>query len=259
MALLEKGIGGSNDSPFFSRYCGSCNYPDIGRMVYMKYLLFIITLLIAGLTFLYFRENEFLVKLQNLISPKSENQVLPFTTVKIKTTEVVPSPTKTVVKKNLTPTKTPINTDPWGVSKQIGEHTWTIRVGEDATMTTAKEVFEAINEYRRAKGSQVLTWNDNLANYAQTRADYLNSIKLVDGHKGFDDYVKNQDGFNKLGFNSLGENISYGYKVSGVHLIEWVYAGDEPHDKNQLDNKWNFVGIGIKGLATCLIFGTAKI
>ena len=40
--------------------------------------------------------------------------------------------------------------------------------------------------------------------------------------------------------------------------IEWMYAGDKPHDDNQVNNRWNYVGIGVKGLATALIFGTGK-
>ena len=75
----------------------------------------------------------------------------------------------------------------------------------------------------------------------------------MDQHLGFNDFVQNQDGFNKLGFTALGENISYGYKLNGVHIIEWMYAGDQPHNDNQLDNRWNYVGIGVDGLATCLI------
>lgn len=153
-------------------------------------------------------------------------------------------------------TPTPVET--WGVAKQIGEHTWTIKVGEDEVMAKAKEIFEALNEYRKVQGSQVLTWDEKLSNYALDRAKYLNGIKSVDQHKGFTDYVENQNGFDKLGFTSLGENISYGYKLNGVHTIEWMYAGDEPHNKNQLDNRWNYVGIGVDGLATCVIFGTGK-
>jgi uncharacterized protein YkwD len=97
-----------------------------------------------------------------------------------------------------------------------------------------------------------------LGNYAQERAKYLNSIKTVDKHVGFNDFLENQDGFNKLGFNLLGENISYGYRLNGVHTIEWMYAGDKPHNDNQLNNRWDHVGIGVDGLATCLIFGTGK-
>jgi uncharacterized protein YkwD len=185
-------------------------------------------------------------------------------------TQVVPSKTMVInnkergivkptiiEKKVVVVTPTPDN-EPWGVAKQIDEHTWTMKVGQDATMATTKEILTALNEYRRVHGSQELTLNDKLVAYAQERAKYLNSIKSVDQHKGFTDYMENQDGFNKLGFTALGENISYGYRLNGVHIIEWMYAGDEGHDKNQLDNRWNYVGIGVDGLATCLIFGTGK-
>lgn len=168
----------------------------------------------------------------------------------VKTIIPTPVPTKkiTVVDDN----------EPWGVSKQIGEKTWTIKLGQDAKMATPNEIFLALNEYRKVQGSQVLNWDQKLGNYAQERAVYLNKIQNVDQHKGFNDFVENQDGFNKLGFTSLGENISFGYKLNGVHTIEWMYAGDKPHNDNQLNNKWNYVGIGVDGLATCLIFATGK-
>ncbi len=171
--------------------------------------------------------------------------------------EKIVTPSPIGVKKKIQPTPT-IDNEPWGLSKQIDDLTWTIRVGEDAKMATEKEILDALNEYRRVHGSQILTLDEKLTNYARERAKYLNGIKTVDQHKGFDDFVNNQDGFNKLGFTTLGENISYGYRLNGVHIIEWMYAGDEPHDENQLNNRWNYVGIGVDGLATCLIFGTGK-
>ncbi len=166
--------------------------------------------------------------------------------------------TPTIMKKVIVVTPTPDN-EPWGVSKQIDEVTWTMKVGDDEKMATAAEIFEALNNYRQRYGSQILTWDEKLGNYAQSRAVYLNGIKNVDKHQGFNNFVENEDGFNKLGFTMLGENISYGYKLNGVHTIEWMYAGDKPHNDNQLDNRWNFVGIGVDGLATCLIFGTGKM
>ena len=166
--------------------------------------------------------------------------------------------TPTIMKKVIVVTPTPDN-EPWGVSKQIDEVTWTMKVGDDEKMATAAEIFEALNNYRQRYGSQILTWDEKLGNYAQSRAVYLNGIKNVDKHQGFNNFVENEDGFNKLGFTMLGENISYGYKLNGVHTIEWMYAGDKPHNDNQLDNRWYFVGIGVDGLATCLIFGTGKM
>lgn len=168
-----------------------------------------------------------------------------------------PMPTVVPTKK---PTATPtIDPQPWGVVKQIDEVTWTMKVGEDEKMATPQEILTALNIYRQRYGSQILNWDEKLGSYAQSRAKYLNSIKNVDKHEGFNNYVEKEDGFNKLGFNALGENISFGYRLNGVHIIEWMYAGDKPHNDNQLDSRWNYVGIGVDGLATCLIFGTAKI
>jgi len=201
--------------------------------------------------------------LKKLIDPKdtSLNEEI------VEKTEIIPTvsqvlekiviPTKIEIKKKIQPTPT-IDNEPWGVSKQIDEVTWTMKVGEDAKMATEKEILDALNEYRKVHESQILILDEKLTNYAQERAKYLNGIKTVDKHEGFNDFLKNQNGFDKLGFTSLGENISYGYRLNGVHIIEWMYAGDKPHDDNQLNNRWNYVGIGVDGLATCLIFGAGK-
>ncbi len=158
---------------------------------------------------------------------------------------------------NLAPRPTD-DSAPWGQAVQIDEHTWTMKVQNDDRMSTADELFTALNDYRRSKGVSVLTWDQKLADYANSRAKYFTSIKKTDGHAGFNDFLTNQDGFNKLGFTQLGENTSYGYRMLGVHLIEWIYAGDEPHDQNQRNSIWSHVGIGIDGLSTCLIFATGK-
>jgi uncharacterized protein YkwD len=158
-----------------------------------------------------------------------------------------------------TPTPTPTPKKDWGKSRQIGEYTWTIDVSDDDRAGTADEVFQALNAYRQKNGKGTLAWSDSLGSYARSRADLFVSQSKTDSHAGFKDYLDNQDGFTKLGFMRIGENSSYGYKVLGVHLIEWVYAGDKPHDDNQLSDKWTHVGIGVNGLATDLIFAGGKM
>lgn len=180
-----------------------------------------------------------------IISPQPQIQP----TIIIKKTLVTPISTKNIIS----------DTSPWGVAQQIDEHTWQIRVGEDPTMATPSEILEALNNYRVNHGSQRLTMDSKLNEYAQSRADFIYQRKALDGHQGFIDFLNNEDGFNKLGFTWIGENASFGYRQNGVHLIEWIYAGDEPHDKNQLNNAWNYVGIGVKSTATCLIFATGKM
>jgi uncharacterized protein YkwD len=163
-------------------------------------------------------------------------------------------------KKAPTPTPTPVPaTQAWGMAKQIGEHTWTMNVGSDARVGSTQEIFVALNAYRQRHGVGVLSWDNGLGNFAQSRADLFNTRGNTDTHAGFTDFINNQDGFKKLGFMSLGENSSFGYHVEAVHLIEWIYAGDAPHDNNQLNPQWSFVGIGVNGVATDLIFGGNRI
>ena len=176
---------------------------------------------------------------------------VPVATIK-PTITVVPTKIIATTKPTVVPAVT------WGVARQIDEHTWTMKVGMDAKMATPNEILQALNDYRVRRGSQRLTVDQNLANYAQSRAEYLYSIKSTDGHKGFENFLDNENGYDKLGFTWLGENISYGYQLEGVHVIEWMYAGDKPHDDNQVNNRWNYVGIGVKGTATALIFGTGR-
>lgn len=169
-------------------------------------------------------------------------------------TKFTPSPTPTP---NPVESKQESNNDSkptWGKAKQIDQYTWTIQVKNDARNATPREIYEALNSYRQKKGKSLLSWDDKLAGFAQDRANFFSSQGKLDSHAGFREYM-NQDGFSKLGFNSLGENASFGYTLEGVHLIEWVYAGDKPHDDNQLSSEWSHVGVGASGTATDLIFG----
>ena len=150
------------------------------------------------------------------------------------------------------------NSEEWGKARQIDEYTWTIKVGQDKHMGTPPEILMALNTYRTRHGSPTLQPDEKLSNYAQSRADHFETIKATDKHSGFSDFINNQNGFEKLGFNAVGENSSYGFHVEGVHLIEWVYAGDEPHNKNQLNPEWSHVGIGVNNVSTNLIFGAKK-
>lgn len=147
----------------------------------------------------------------------------------------------------------------WGVAKQIDKNTWTMKIGEDPQMTTPKELFDALNNYRQRHGAGTLSWDNNLAEFAQNRAQTFKALGKLDGHAGFMDYVKDENNMKKLGFWGVGENSSSGYRMYGVHLIEWIYAADKPHNDNQLDPSWTHVGIGVSETATDLIFGNSKM
>ncbi|MEN9408010.1 MAG: hypothetical protein RLZZ455_1226 [Candidatus Parcubacteria bacterium] len=147
----------------------------------------------------------------------------------------------------------------FGVATQIGEHTWTMKVSSDDRVGTAQEILQALNAYRVRHGVGQLSWDPGLGSFAQGRADVFHRNGSTDAHAGFSDYMNNQDGFKKAGFMALGENSSYGYHIEAVHLIEWVYAGDAPHNNNQLSADWTHVGVGVAGLATDLVFGGRKM
>lgn len=153
--------------------------------------------------------------------------------------------------------KTDVLVDPnaWGVANQTGEHSWTMNIGSDPKMTTPQELYEALNNYRRVQGRSTLGWNDNLAKFAQSRAEEQAKAGKSDVHAGFNSYVSNPDNLRNLGFWAVGENSSYGFVLSGVHFIEWTYAGDKPHNDNQLDPSWTNVGVGVSGVVTDIIFG----
>lgn len=177
--------------------------------------------------------------------------------------EVIPSQIseiKIIEQKYIAPTASPTKAiSKYGSSKQIDANTWTIDVGKDTTTANASQILAALNSYRQKNGRSALSFSGSLAGFAQGRASHFSSIGTLDGHTGFMDYVNNQDGFHKLGFGSLGENSSYGYVLEATHLIEQVYAGDAPHDNNQLSAGWTHVGIGVNGTATDLVFGGKKL
>ena len=161
-------------------------------------------------------------------------------------------PTQTIVQISVFDSQLSQTPEEWGKAKQVSEHSWTMNVGFDAKMATPQEILIALNSYRQRHDRNALSWDDRLADYANFRAKYFTNL---DEHVGFDEYVKNEENFKKLGFWWAGENSSFGYRLEGVHLIEWIYAGDKPHDDNQLNPDWTHVGIGVDGYQTDLIFG----
>jgi uncharacterized protein YkwD len=145
----------------------------------------------------------------------------------------------------------------WGKSERVEgtDHGWTMKVGNDPVMGTAQETFDALNIYRSKKGVHGLNWDGNLGSYAQQRAADLVANGGVDDHRGFREHIGNTENRKRLGFYGLGENASCGFRLTGTHIIEWLFAGDPPHENNQLNSNWSDVGIGISNTCITLIFG----
>jgi uncharacterized protein YkwD len=154
------------------------------------------------------------------------------------------------------PTPTP-DTRPWGVATQMSEHSWVIRVNNDPAMGSSQEILSALNNLRAVHGAQPLKTDPRLCDYAQKRADLFKSLKKTDEHQALADFLTDEKNYDVLGFNWIGENSSYGYVMSGVHLIEFVYNSDPDHSKNQLDPKWDHACVGVNSPATDLIFATS--
>lgn len=212
-----------------------------------KILLFSIAFLvywILGTSFVAFYAIPALSSRNTQAVPSQITKITPLEQVKI---------TPTIIKNRYIPT--PTDNEPWGVAKQIGEYTWTMKVGMDARMATPQEILDALNTYRNRNGRGSLAWNTNLATYADTRCNTFVELGSTDSHEGFNKFLDNEENYKSLGFSRVGENSSYGFRLLGVHLIEWMYGGDEPHDSNQLNSAWSNVGICVKGTATDLIFG----
>lgn len=184
----------------------------------------------------------------------------------IEPTEIPPSPTiqltlsptlsptpslKPIATHTPTPTPTKVLTTPQPTATPAPQIT------AQPTNSMAHQILDALNAYRQKKGVAPLAWDDTLGNFAQSRADLYVSQGGMDNHTGFKDMLNN-DGFAKLGFNALGENASWGDFQNPTYLIETMYAGDAPHDQNQLNPDWTHVGIGVNGQATDLVFGGKK-
>jgi len=151
---------------------------------------------------------------------------------------------------------TPAPTIPWGTTEKVDEHTYRTYVGDDEVMSTADELHVAMNKYRVAHGAGELVVSDTLCRLADMRIAQLVAIGGLDSHKGFKDYLANDSNWDNLpGFRSVGENNSYGYRLSGTHLIEWVFDADEEHRSNQQNPKWNRICTRISDTIVEIVFG----
>ncbi len=227
----------------------------------MKRFFYIIPFLaLTAISFLYKDQivrtlSEYRQRTQN---PSGES-IVELNTSRLLTVTPFQKPTTTPLpKRKAVAAKTP-SQEEWGIAKEISEGTYTIRVGSDAAMGSPQEVFAALNAYRNTSGRSSLSWDDKLASYAQTRADHMNSIQTTDKHEGFNRFLEQEDGFNKLGFYRVGENSYYGGPLNGTHVIEWVFAKSPGHDANQKDADWTHVGIGVTDSTVNLNFGGSKM
>lgn len=172
-----------------------------------------------------------------------------------------PTPTPTIRPKK---TPTAIPQPPSGsnpsqyTAEKINDVTWRVKnVQNDDNMASPQDIVNALNSYRGEQGKPNLTVDDNLSSYAQERANLFATNGSLDSHAGFRNYMDN-GGFDKAGFNSLGENSAYiSGPMNGDKIIRSIFGADGSHDGNQLDN-WTHIGVGVNGNAVNVNFGKNK-
>lgn len=121
--------------------------------------------------------------------------------------------------------------------------------------SSASDILNALNSYRQEHGVGSLSWDNRLAAFAQSRAEYFMQTKGLDGHAGYKSFQEANLGVNYM---NMGENSSYGYNVSATDLIRNIYGNSSGHNQNQLNPAYKVVGIGYSGTASDVIFGNPK-
>lgn len=175
-----------------------------------------------------------------------------------------PTPVPTIAPKNSpkaisTEPPTPTLSDPSQyTAEKINDVTWKVsNIENDSHMASPQDIVNALNSYRGSRGLPNLSVDPNLTSYAQERANLFASNGSLDSHAGFRNFMDN-GGFDKAGFNSLGENSAYvSGPMNGDKIVKNLFGADPSHDSNQLDN-WTHVGVGVNGNAVNVNFGKDK-
>lgn len=179
-------------------------------------------------------------------------------------------PDKTKIAERLIPSKNyfvnekiiPINPDLESSSSQK-PFEWTVEKGEggitkialpaDPSMSTADELFSAMNDYRKSHAVQQVNKNDLLCSIAQNRANEQLANGKLDGHLGFGKYAKDQTEFSQMGEVLFG-GVQPQY---GVHIVEYGWDRSLTGHKEAIqDPSWNYGCGGIAGYYAVFIFGT---
>lgn len=164
----------------------------------------------------------------------------------LKSPEKVTEELKAQIK--MAPTQPPFD---WSVEK-VDEHMTKINLPPDPRMSTPEELFDAINNYRRAHNVQTITRNDTLCDIAKKRADEQLANGGLDGHAGFEKYAQSQNDFYRVGEVLFG-GVQPQY---GVHIVEYGWDRSLTGHKEAIQNpSWNHGCGGVAGYFAVFIFG----
>lgn len=202
------------------------------------------------------------IALNGAISTKVND--LPETNLAVVST---PSPYKNQLEPTITSTPHPMQgkslskippsnssqSDEWGKTVKLDEHTSASRFAPDDHMSTSPELFSAMNAYRSSHGVQQVNSNGTLCSIAQSRASEQVANGGLDSHAGFSKYAHSQ-----TEFNNMSEVLFGGTQpVSGVHVVEWGWDTSVTGHREAISNpNWTHGCAGIAGYFAVFIFGT---
>lgn len=151
--------------------------------------------------------------------------------------------------KVITPTPNAFN---WTVEKE-DEHITKMMLPPDSRMSTAEELFDAMNSYRSAHGVSTLQKSDTLCSIAQNRANEQVANGKLDGHVGFEKYAKEQEEY-----AGMGEVLFGGSQPQyGVHIVEFGWDRSLTGHREAIQNpSWQYGCGGIADYYAVFIFGS---
>lgn len=204
------------------------------------------SLLLLSITLLSPYIAPFLPKISTTITPNFPKVIVPAKNIIASRSATLSIPTP------VPPVSTVV---PWGQTEKLGPGLYRTYVENDPTMGTPGEILQALNVYRRSHNRGELQSDPNLCSLAQKRANEQDQAGTLDSHKGLENYMNDPKHWQELDVTAIGENASYGYVLSGTHLIEWVFNADEEHRDNQLNPNWNLACPAVVGVTVDIIFG----
>lgn len=136
--------------------------------------------------------------------------------------------------------------------EKIDEHTTMTWLPPDDRMSTADELFIAMNNYRRAHGIPEVARSDVLCTIAQKRAEEQNALGKIDGHAGFPKYAQEQREFSYLTEVLFGGD----QPQSGVHIVEYGWDQSLTGHREAIQDRTMTHGCGgVAGYFAAFIFG----
>lgn len=140
----------------------------------------------------------------------------------------------------------------WSVEK-VDEHLTKISLPPDPRMSTATELFEAMNSYRSAHNVSILQKNDTICSIAAKRAEEQVVNGGLDGHAGFEGHAQAQQEFSVMGEVLFG-GVQPQY---GVHIVEFGWDRSLTGHKEAIgDPSWQYGCGGVSGYYAVFVFGT---